>query len=232
MNARAGFALSLLAACGIHAAILLVPRAAVVPEMSVPTVELDLTEAPSFVERASTPAKAAPTEKPVEQVMKPEMPPPSAPPETASAPAPEEKQAAVLALSGAPGPLAGAAGESETTGQSSPAPSPGGGTGAAPSLPTAAAPALVPPRPRAEILPAYPRTARRSGLEGVVKVAAMVDASGVVTSVEVFASSGHVVLDEAALEAIRRAIFAPALLGGTPVPCRVVVPIRFKLAPS
>jgi protein TonB len=66
----------------------------------------------------------------------------------------------------------------------------------------------------------------------VVKVAAVMDASGVVTSVELFASSGHAVLDEAAVEAIRRAIFAPALLGDTPVPCRVVIPIRFKLAPS
>jgi protein TonB len=63
----------------------------------------------------------------------------------------------------------------------------------------------------------------------VVKVSAMVDASGAVLNAEVLVSSGHAALDQAALEAVRRALFAPALQGGEPVACRIVVPIRFQL---
>jgi protein TonB len=61
-------------------------------------------------------------------------------------------------------------------------------------------------------------------------VSAVVDDSGVVTSAEVSATSGHAALDQAALEAVRRALFAPARQGDKPVPCSIVIPIRFQLS--
>jgi protein TonB len=73
-------------------------------------------------------------------------------------------------------------------------------------------------------------SARRSGIQGVVKVTAIVDVSGSVTSAEVLTSSGHASLDQAALEAVRRAHFSPALREEKPVPCRIVIPIRFQLS--
>ena len=59
---------------------------------------------------------------------------------------------------------------------------------------------------------------------------ALVDESGTVTSAEVLSSSGHGSLDQAALEAVRRAAFTPALRDGKPVACRIVIPVRFRLA--
>ncbi len=96
--------------------------------------------------------------------------------------------------------------------------------------PAVSTPVFIPPTTRTAILPTYPRSARRSGLEGVVKVAAVVDESGKVTSAEVLSSSGHGSLDQAAVEAVRRAAFDPALQDGRPIACRIVIPVRFKLA--
>ena len=50
----------------------------------------------------------------------------------------------------------------------------------------------------------YPRAARRQGLEGVVLVELVVDAAGRLVSSRVVRSSGHEVLDEAALADVRR----------------------------
>ncbi len=88
---------------------------------------------------------------------------------------------------------------------------------------------LLAPRPLADIHPAYPRTARRAGWEGVVRVSALVDETGVVISAEIAATSGHTALDQAALEAVRMTVFTPAQQAGKPVACRVIIPIRFQL---
>jgi protein TonB len=88
---------------------------------------------------------------------------------------------------------------------------------------------ITPARARAEILPVYPRSARKAGLEGFVRIAAVIDESGIVVSAEVLASSGNSVLDQAALQEVRRAIFEPARLAGKPVPFRLIIPFRFRL---
>ncbi len=126
-----------------------------------------------------------------------------------------------------------AAGSSDVNDQ---APASGAATGGAVTAGTdgrdegaAAAPALTPPHPKAEILPTYPRSARRAGLEGIVRIAAFVDESGHVVSAEVLSSSGHDALDQAALQAVQHAFFEPALQAGKPVPCRLIIPVRFKL---
>ena len=88
---------------------------------------------------------------------------------------------------------------------------------------------ITPPRARAEILPIYPRSARKAGLEGFVRIAAVIDESGKVVSAEVLSSSGNAVLDQAALEEVQRAIFEPARLAAKPVPFRLIIPFRFRL---
>ena len=57
--------------------------------------------------------------------------------------------------------------------------------------------------------PVYPRKAMRLRWEGTVRLRIAVDASGVVTEVLVVESSGHTILDEAAVRAFRRWIFSP-----------------------
>jgi len=88
---------------------------------------------------------------------------------------------------------------------------------------------LLTPRPLAGIHPDYPRLARKAGWEGVVRINALVDDTGVVVSAEISATSGHSVLDQAALEAVRLTVFAPARQSGKAVFCHVIIPVRFQL---
>ncbi|HEY9594616.1 MAG TPA: energy transducer TonB, partial [Spirochaetia bacterium] len=85
------------------------------------------------------------------------------------------------------------------------------------------------PRPVADIRPQYPRSARRAGWEGVVRITADIDASGIVTGAMVTSSSGHSVLDDAALVTVRQTLFNPARQDGRTVACRVIIPVRFQL---
>lgn len=78
-------------------------------------------------------------------------------------------------------------------------------------------------------IPRYPEAARARGWEGLVLLAVGVAADGRADSVAVARSSGHTVLDEAALDAVRRWRFAPARRAGIPVPGTAAVPIRFRL---
>jgi protein TonB len=56
----------------------------------------------------------------------------------------------------------------------------------------------------------YPRAARRAGIEGRTIVRFLIDARGNVLSVELASSSGHEILDNAALEAARSVKHVPA----------------------
>jgi len=86
-----------------------------------------------------------------------------------------------------------------------------------------------PVRRAASAPPAYPALARRHGYEGLVVLSVRVSRDGRPLSVSVKQSSGHSVLDEAALAAVRAWRFEPATLNGAPVEAEVEVPIRFKL---
>ncbi|MDA3970084.1 MAG: energy transducer TonB [Desulfobulbaceae bacterium] len=77
--------------------------------------------------------------------------------------------------------------------------------------------------------PEYPRLARRRGLEGVVLLEAFIDATGEVAELNIFTSSGHPVLDQAALKAVRRWRFRAGTIGGNRHEMWVKVPVRFQL---
>jgi protein TonB len=77
--------------------------------------------------------------------------------------------------------------------------------------------------------PEYPRMARRRGLEGVVTIEAKVDPNGRVAELRLFASSGHSLLDKAALKAVRGWKFSPGTVGGRAQSMWVKVPVRFQL---
>jgi TonB family protein len=78
--------------------------------------------------------------------------------------------------------------------------------------------------------PAYPAAAREQGFEGVVVLNVEVLATGRVGEVQVAVSSGARVLDETAVEAVRRWTFTPAHQGGRAVDSLVEVPVRFTLS--
>lgn len=77
--------------------------------------------------------------------------------------------------------------------------------------------------------PRYPRIAKKSGWEGTVLVRVTVEKNGRASQVDVSRSSGHKVLDDAALKAIKRWTFSPARDGNIPIKSVVVIPLKFSL---
>jgi protein TonB len=57
----------------------------------------------------------------------------------------------------------------------------------------------------------------------------LVDRKGKVTDLKITQSGGFTVLDQAALQAVKRWLFKPAKQGDDPIDDRVKVPIRFRL---
>ncbi len=77
--------------------------------------------------------------------------------------------------------------------------------------------------------PGYPRLARSRGHEGRVLIQVSVLGNGRVGSARVAGSSGHASLDRAALRAVKRWRFRPALRNGKPVTATIRVPVVFRL---
>ncbi len=77
--------------------------------------------------------------------------------------------------------------------------------------------------------PHYPSAARRRGWQGLVVVRVQVGADGLPQQVELAAGSGHGLLDQAALDAVRNWRFRPARRGTTAISDWLDVPIRFTL---
>ncbi len=74
----------------------------------------------------------------------------------------------------------------------------------------------------------YPEQAKRIGVEGTVVVRALIDANGRIKQAEIYASD-HAMLENAALDGVRKARFTPAEQNGRNVPCWVYVPVSFRL---
>jgi len=77
--------------------------------------------------------------------------------------------------------------------------------------------------------PAYPRLARRRGLQGGVLLDVLVDGQGRVAQVKLGRSSGHGILDRAAIKAVQAWSFRPGSEAGVSAEMWVSVPVRFQL---
>ena len=77
--------------------------------------------------------------------------------------------------------------------------------------------------------PEYPREARKRGWEGVVGVAVTLGADGTASGFTVVRPSSWAVLDQAAVEALRKARFRAGSREGVAVPGILEVTIRFNL---
>lgn len=77
--------------------------------------------------------------------------------------------------------------------------------------------------------PVYPLPARRRGISGRVLIRAQITADGHCQDVQIIKSSGHRILDETALAAVKKWRFIPATRGRRPVPATVDIPLNFKL---
>lgn len=82
----------------------------------------------------------------------------------------------------------------------------------------------APPTP-----PTYPRQARRRGIEGVATYEVWLDAEGKQIKQALVNSSGVLILDNAALDAIKKWKFSPHTVNGRAIAHRVQLPVRFRL---
>lgn len=75
----------------------------------------------------------------------------------------------------------------------------------------------------------YPEMMRKLEVEGLVVVGAALDEQGLVFDTRIMKSSGYEELDNAAVEAVRKARFTPAMQGEKPLAVKIAVPVNFKL---
>ena len=241
MKPRQAFSLSIIAALSLHAVILVVPRIPGRRDLGPPTIELVLESvqgagAGLAAEEAGA-MRASAAVRPAVPAPADERPQKDSPRAVGDASVPETQSPAPAAAGDAGGaeiPAAASAaagsGMEVSVGNGVRGGGPGGGAVAsAGAQPGAASSATLAPRPRSEILPAYPRSARRAGWEGVVTIRAFIDETGKVVSAVVDASSGHQSLDQAALEAVKSTLFDPAVREARPVSSPLLIPVRFQL---
>ena len=243
-------------ACAIafHAAIVtgavrmgwLSPDDATLPELDLTSVDLSFSDTPDET--------AAPVAQPPAPAIDAPTPPPPPPETHASEPPPIElppdPQATVIPrpaearptdlrppLPTPPEP------EPQPKPQSEPSPEPDPPKEASPpepQQPSAAAPAAPapsqarvavdkPPAPRRRIKPEYPKGARQRGEEGDVTLELDVSANGMVDGVRVVASCGFAELEQAAIQAVKRARFTPARRGSANVPSTARLTLTFRL---
>lgn len=189
----------------------------------------------------------------IEFARPPEPPPKATPPPPPPPPPVEQSKPLAKPEAAAPDPTPPAEDQSTNTGAAEDAPADTGssaeaaddgnliagkgGLGVAPPPP--------PPAPKAEPAPViaaheganysknprpgYPRQALRDKLQGEVLLRVQVLPNGRAGFIKVHKTSGHSVLDDAALAAIRNWSFVPARQGGEPVAGWVTVPIVFRL---
>lgn len=88
---------------------------------------------------------------------------------------------------------------------------------------------LSAPKFRNRTAPTYPAQALRDEMEGTVRLKLLIGAEGTVQDASLLRSSGHRLLDQAALAAARTWELEPAQQNGTPVPAWAEVDVPFRL---
>ena len=77
--------------------------------------------------------------------------------------------------------------------------------------------------------PVYPRVAVLRNIQGKVVVWVKVSPKGDPLQVKIVQSSGHRILDDAAVEAVWKWRFSPARIGKMPITSQVRIPIQFRI---
>jgi len=83
------------------------------------------------------------------------------------------------------------------------------------------------PKKLTNVAPEYPAIAKQARVQGAVVLEATIDPTGRVANVRVL--QGIPLLNDAALEAVRRWVYSPTLLNGVPVPVIMTVTVNFTL---
>ena len=89
-------------------------------------------------------------------------------------------------------------------------------------------PGVVPPRPKMNIKPDYPESAKKAGKEGQVLLKATIDEKGIPKDIVALTNIGFG-FEAAAIAALKKTTFRPATKGGNPISLQVEIPYLFKL---
>ena len=87
----------------------------------------------------------------------------------------------------------------------------------------------TPPVPVNRLPPQYPSSLLKKGIGGKVIVSCVIDAKGNLSSSSIRQSSGHPELDKAALTAVGRWKFKPAVRGGKAFKATCNIPFNFEV---
>lgn len=217
--------LSLLAAIGLHAALLGVAAAVLshVPVRAEAPPAIDV-EVELIAPKPDPIADSAPPAKPTSAQPKPH--------------APRHLREVALVdnstpTSTLPDPSADADAPAVSPVAASISPSPGAATtvrASAPAAQSGGAVVSAKPRYHTNPKPDYPLPSLRRREEGTVLLNVLVQTDGTPATISLNRSCGHPLLDRAALDAVHRWTFEPARAAGVPVSSLVVVPVRFSLA--
>jgi protein TonB len=79
------------------------------------------------------------------------------------------------------------------------------------------------------VAPEYPAEAEKAGLEGDVWLKALIASDGSVAKAEIVTTSGHEMLDKAALAAAKECRYKPAIQDGQPVATWITYKVGFVL---
>ncbi|MFH1825775.1 MAG: energy transducer TonB [bacterium] len=88
---------------------------------------------------------------------------------------------------------------------------------------------IVPPSVSYSVLPEYPVSALRQGIEGVTVLSLYVGLNGAAEKVAVKSSSGTEALDQSAVAAVSQWQFAPASQAGAALASWFEIPVRFEV---
>lgn len=77
------------------------------------------------------------------------------------------------------------------------------------------------------VQPVYPQEARKKGIAGIVRLHVLLAKDGTVKQMELV--SGHPLLQQAAIDAVRQWTYHPTLLNGEPVEIDTTIDIFFVL---
>ncbi|MFQ5631449.1 MAG: TonB family protein [bacterium] len=93
------------------------------------------------------------------------------------------------------------------------------------------APARVPPRPIAWVIPEYPEKEKKKGIKGEVKISIQIDVTGkVIDAVVVENTTGSELCAQSAIRAALASRFIPAKINGKPEEDWLIMPYRFDLS--
>jgi periplasmic protein TonB len=79
-----------------------------------------------------------------------------------------------------------------------------------------------------KVVPGYPALARQARVSGIVRLVGIVATDGTVRNLQLI--SGHALLTQAALDAVKQWIYQPTLLNGQPVEVIAPIDVIFTLS--